>query len=157
MAQTSPEVFSLEFWVRTTTLTGGKIIGFGDRTNGLSTADDRHVYMSDDGTLTFGIYNGGTVTITTPDAYNDGVWHHVVATFGSAGMRLYVDGRLRASNAGLTSATDYTGYWRIGGDGVISWPGEPTDYFFQGDLAEVAVYSTQLSDVQVSRHYYANH
>jgi len=155
--QTSPDVFSLEFWVRTMTLTGGKIIGFGDRNRGLSASDDRHVYMSDDGTISFGIFNAGTVTITTPRAYNDGVWHHVVATFGPAGMRLYVDGRVRAANAGLTAATDYTGYWRVGGDGVAWWPGEPSDYFFQGDLAEIAVYPTQLSDEQVSRHYYANH
>ena len=155
--QTSPDVFSLESWVRTMTLTGGKIIGFGDRARGLSSADDRHVYMSNDGTISFGIFNAGTVTITTPRAYNDGAWHHVVATLGPAGMRLYVDGRLRAANPGLTAATDYTGYWRVGGDALVSWPGEPSDYFFQGDLAEIAVYPTQLSDEQVSRHYYADH
>jgi hypothetical protein len=72
-------------------------------------------------------------------------------------MRLYVDGRLRASSAALTSATDYPGYWRIGGDGLGNWPGQPSDAFFQGDLAEVAVYAAQLSDQQVSRHYYADH
>ena len=33
------------------------------------------------GQLVFGVYNSGTQTIETPDVYNDGQWHYVVATY----------------------------------------------------------------------------
>lgn len=155
--QTAPQIFTEECWIRTTAFQGGKIIGFGDATTDESSSDDRHLYMRDDGTLSFGIFNGSAYSITTSRAYNDGSWHHVVASLGSAGMRLYVDGALEASDAGVTSAITYNGYWRIGGDGLYTWPGEPTMHYFTGDIAEVAVYPTQLTDDQVREHAYANH
>ena len=71
---------------------------------------------SNDGQLIFGVWTGFTNTITTPNAVNDGQWHHVVATQSSTdGMKLYVDGALVGTN-GQTDAQDYTGYWRVGGD-----------------------------------------
>ncbi|NEC92741.1 DUF5979 domain-containing protein, partial [Streptomyces sp. SID12501] len=33
-----------------------------------------------------------TQTVTSPRSYNDGEWHHVVATQGASGMTMYVDG-----------------------------------------------------------------
>lgn len=114
---------------------------------------DKHVYMSNDGRLIFGVYSGGTRTITTPAAYNDGTWHHVVATQGTGGMALYVDGQLRASNALYTGNENYSGYWRVGGDNLNSWPNQPTSSFFAGQIDETAVYPTALSSAQVSAHY----
>ena len=83
-----PDTFSVEAWFKTTTTTGGKIVGFGNSTAGTSNNYDRHIYMSNSGQLTFGVYTGGTRTITTSTAYNDGQWHHVVGTLGAAGMTL---------------------------------------------------------------------
>ena len=52
----------------------------------LSGSYDRHVYMDNDGQLTFGVWTGITNTITDRrSAYNDGQWHHVVATQGADG------------------------------------------------------------------------
>jgi hypothetical protein len=55
------------------------------RPTGNSSQYDKQVYMSNDGMLTFGVYNGGFDLVTTPNAYNDGQWHQVVGTQGSAG------------------------------------------------------------------------
>ena len=46
-----PQVFTVEAWFRTTTTTGGKIVGFGNATAGDSGSYDRHIYMQNDGRL----------------------------------------------------------------------------------------------------------
>ncbi|MEV6263165.1 LamG domain-containing protein [Streptomyces sp. NPDC051784] len=150
---TQPTRFSVETWIKTTTTRGGKIIGFGNLTMQNSTKYDKQVYMANNGRLVFGVYSGGYRTVTTTGAYNDGQWHHVVATQGTGGMALYVDGQLRASNALYTSNENYPGYWRVGGDNLSGWPSRPTSNFFGGQIDETAVYPTALSGSQVSAHY----
>ncbi|QNE74226.1 hypothetical protein F0344_06045 [Streptomyces finlayi] len=149
----APARFSVETWIKTTTTRGGKIIGFGNRVMQNSSSYDRHVYMRNDGRLVFGVYSGGARTVTSLGAYNDGNWHHVVATQGTGGMALYVDGQLRASNWLYTGNESSPGYWRVGGDNLGSWPSRPTSNFFAGQLDETAVYPTALSASQVSAHY----
>ncbi|MFT4109066.1 LamG-like jellyroll fold domain-containing protein, partial [Propionicimonas sp.] len=143
-----PTTYSEEAWFRTTTTRGGKIIGFGGSASGLSSSYDRHVYMQDDGRLVFGVYVGGEYTITTDKALNDGLWHHVVATQSSDGMKLYVDGSLTGTNA-QTSAEASTGYWRVGGD--RTWGS--TSSYFAGDIDDAAIYTTALTATQVQAHY----
>ncbi|MEI7032778.1 LamG domain-containing protein [Streptomyces pratensis] len=149
----APPRFTVETWIRTTTTRGGKIIGFGNVTQENSTRYDKHVYMRDDGRLTFGVYSGGSRTIVTPAAYNDGRWHHVVATQGADGVSLYVDGQRRASNRLYTGNEDSPGYWRVGGGNLGSWPGRPTSNFFAGQIDETAVYPTALSASRISAHH----
>ncbi|THA75548.1 LamG domain-containing protein [Streptomyces sp. A0642] len=148
-----PTTFSVETWIKTTTTKGGKIIGFGNLTMQNSGQYDKHVYMRNDGRLMFGVHSGGTRTVTTLAPYNDGEWHHVVATQGSGGMALYVDGQLRASNPFYTGNESYQGYWRIGGDNLSGWPNRPTSNFFAGQIDETAVYPTALSSSKVAAHY----
>lgn len=147
--------FSVETWIKTTTTRGGKIIGFGTNTMELSGKYDKHVYMLNNGRLAFGTHKGGGggQTVSTTGAYNDGAWHHVVATQGSGGMALYVDGQLRASNTQYTTNESYTGYWRVGGDNLATWPNRPTSNFFAGQIDETAVYPAALTAAQVSAHY----
>ncbi|MCX4965433.1 LamG domain-containing protein [Streptomyces sp. NBC_00654] len=148
-----PTRFSTETWIKTTTTRGGRIIGFGNKIMQNSTTFDKHVYMRDDGRLVFGVRSGGIRTVTTTGAYNDGKWHHVVATQGTGGMALYVDGQLRASNFLYTANENYPGYWRAGGDSLSGWPSRPTSNYFAGQIDETAVYPTALSASQVSAHY----
>ena len=97
-ATAAPNTYSAEVWFATTSNTGGKLVGFGNSQTGSSTSYDRHVYMLPSGQLVFGASNGGLQTATSPNGYNDGKWHQVVATQGANGMRLYVDGQLVATN-----------------------------------------------------------
>ncbi len=144
-----PQRFSTEAWFRTTSTSGGKIIGFGNSNTALSSSYDRHTYMRNDGRLVFGTWTGQEQTAVSDTAYNDGGWHHVVSTLGDDGMSLYVDGELVATNPN-TVAQAYSGYWRVGGDRV--WGGASSNYL-AGDLDEVAVYSRPLTAEQVAEHY----
>ncbi|TDC24199.1 DNRLRE domain-containing protein [Streptomyces sp. 8K308] len=147
--------FTVETWFRTTTTSGGKLIGFGNRTLQPSTARDNNLYMLNDGRLSFGIINNGNRVITSSGRYNDGRWHHVAASVGANGMRLYVDGQQVASNFFYTTARNVTGYWRAGGDSLVNWSNRPTSDLFAGQLDETAVYPTQLSAARVSAHHQA--
>ncbi|WP_231486516.1 PKD domain-containing protein [Candidatus Blastococcus massiliensis] len=143
-----PQTFTVEAWFQTTTTSGGKILGFGSSATGNSSNYDRHVYMNAAGRLNFGVYPGAERVVTSPDAYNDGQWHHVAASLSPAGMALYVDGVLVGSRTDTTSAQVYNGYWRVGGD--TSWSGAA---YFAGRIDEVAVYPTALSADRVANHY----
>src|SRR5665647_317114 len=146
---TNPLGYSLELWFSTTSSTGGKLIGFGNSQTSLSSNYDRHVYARDDGRLVFGVWTGQENTITSADGYNDGAWHHLVATQSvTDGMSLYVDGELVGTNP-QTAAQSYTGYWRVGGD--TTWSGSSWPWF-TGDLDEVAVYSSVLTENDVLLH-----
>ncbi len=165
-AVNDPENISIEGWFKTTTDTGGKIIGFGNNQTGMSSNYDRHIYMMNDGQLVFGVWTGQTQTIETPNVYNDGRWHYVVASISAgSGMKLYVDGRLVGTNSN-GSAQGFTGYWRAGGDNLNGWnldpwgsnsqgTTQPASYYFNGSIADVAVYPTALSAAQVQAHYAA--
>lgn len=150
--QTNPRTYSMEAWFKTASNSGGKIIGFGNSNTGLSTQYDRHVYMRDDGSLTFGTYTGQENVITTASSYNDDQWHQVVATQAGDGMRLYVDGVLAGTNPQV-NAESYTGYWRIGGD--RTWGGASGPWF-NGSIDEAAVYGLALTPEQVSEHFTLN-
>jgi len=145
--------FSTELWFRTTTGSGGKLIGYGDAASGSSGSYDRHVYMRNDGRLVFGVYPGEVRTVESTDSYDDGDWHHVVATLSGEGQRLYVDGELVGSTTSTTSAQAYLGYWRIGGDNLSGWPNRPSSDWFDGAIDEVAVYDRALTPAQISAHY----
>ncbi len=57
-AFSNPTVFSTEAWFKTSTTSGGKIIGFGNQQNGESSNYDRHVYMLGNGHVVFGVWTG---------------------------------------------------------------------------------------------------
>ena len=164
-AVNGPQAFSVEGWFKTTTNTGGKIVGFGNSQTGLSGNYDRHVYMMNDGQLVFGIWNNATETIETQNAYNDGQWHYFVATYDGTNMAFYVDGQLIGTTTS-SSAQSYTGYWRVGGDNLNGWnldpwgsnsqgTTEPISYYFNGTIADVAVYPNALTAAQVKTHFAA--
>jgi PKD repeat protein len=149
----APDTFTLEAWVKTTSLSGGKIIGFGNRTTGNSTTFDRHVYMDNLGRLFFGVRQSSFTTINSTARYNDGQWHHIAASLGATGMELYVDGSRVAQRSDVTRGQANNGYWRIGGDNLSSWPSRPLSGYLNGTLDDVAVYSTVLSPETVAAHF----
>jgi hypothetical protein len=160
----SPTVFSLEIWFRTTTTRGGMIMNLATTTSGASTVTgnssdpDKGLYMTDTGRLAFSVRSGVNATAISPaPSYNDGQWHLVTVTMSSsAGARMYVDGALAASNAGMTISNSYTGYWRIGYDTVPgSWPFGPTSTAFAGTVAHASTYAMALTAAQVADHYEA--
>lgn len=153
--QAAPGVFSIEAWIRTTTTTGGRIVGYG---NGSGTSNsstiDRNLYVGTDGKVYFGVGTTTKVVVASPAAVNDGAWHHVVATYsgsGANGMKLYVDGALVGQGTG--AVVSFTGRWRVGGDVMSGWTANPTTNWYHGSVDEVATYTTALSATRVTEHY----
>jgi hypothetical protein len=158
---TDPQGYSIEAWFKTTTNSGGKIVGFGSAVSGNSQHYDRHIYMTNSGQLDFGVFEGSPVVIQSPATYRNGQWHHVVATIDSTlGMALYVDGAQVAShvvdpNGKYGYSQHFDGYWRLGGDSLSGWPQAPSSNYFSGSVDEVAIYDHALTAAQVAAHYAA--
>ena len=157
-AQTAPTTFTVEAWFKTST-PGGKIIGFGSQQTGSSRTKDRHLYMASSGQVVFGTYsstNNGVQTVTGPTNYADGAWHYAVGTMSAqTGMSIYIDGQLITNAPTFTTADAYTGYWRVGYDNLSAWPGVPNNFYFTGSLRYAAVYSTALTQQQITNHWAA--
>ncbi len=144
-AQSNPTTFTLEAWFNTTTTSGGGIVGLNDTTANSASNYDRFIWMGSDGKINFGVHNGSSNILTSANAYNDGKYHHVAATFStSVGMKLYLDGVLVGSN-NLSSVTSYSGVWKIGG--FTNWG--PSVYF-NGTIDEVRIWSTVRSQAEIT-------
>ena len=120
--QSGPQTFSLEAWLNTATTQrrqDHRLRYAQHRPQRLRTATTATLYMNNCGSIYFGVRPdmGTRVTINSPLSYRDNQWHHVVGTLGSDGMKLYVDGSLVASNASVTKAQVYRGYWRSAATG----------------------------------------
>jgi signal peptidase I len=153
----NPQGFTLEIWFKTTTGSGGKLIGFGSSQTGASPTTDRDLYMINTGRLTFATApSGQNKTITSTSSYNNGSWHLADATQSSStGMKLYVDGQLVASDATTTTARVTSGYWRFGYDTISSASGTVSSNFFAGTIDYVALYPGALAQSVIQDHYNA--
>jgi hypothetical protein len=149
----NPAPFSEEIWFNTTTSNGGRLIGFGNSQYGLSGSYDRAVYMTNGGQLIFGTCC--FTTVETSGSYNDGNWHHTVATWVNNTLTLYVDGALVGTTSGGVQAI-VPSYWRVGYDNLNGWPSQPSSFYFAGAVDEAAIYGYALSATQVSNHYHAS-
>jgi hypothetical protein len=150
------DVFTLEAWFRTRSGRGGKIVGWGRE--GTPWKFDRHVYLDHAGHVLFAVKPDlNRVAIGSNETYNDGQWHQVTASLGPDGMRLYVDGRQVAGRAGVVNGESLSlGSWWIGGGGRRAmFDGAVRSAFFTGDIDDVAVYKTVLTDAEVAAHYAA--
>lgn len=172
------DTFTLSAWVRTASTRGGWVLGMGGRRWGTSTNYDRVIYLQANGRPSFSVGMGPRTHIFGTTPVNDNLPHHLVATLGSAGMALYVDGVLVASNASVTAGAQYTGngpadpsppanpptpdglgYWRVGYDATAGLgPVAPTRRQLAGQIDEVAVWqSTVLAASQVADLYAGDH
>ncbi|HSV40648.1 MAG TPA: PKD domain-containing protein [Nocardioidaceae bacterium] len=146
---TSPNAFSIGVWFKSTSTSGGRLIGFSSSATGTSSSYDRHLQLQNNGQVQFGVApnSSGQVKLISPASYNNGAWHQAVGTFSTTGgMRLYIDGQLVGTNSN-TTIRSYTGFWKVGGDNV--WSGSSNRYL-NGTLDEAAVFHRVLSDSEVA-------
>ena len=159
--------FTVEAMLSTTTTRGGVIASMGDSssTTSVSGSNVGTLYMDNQGRLNWGVMPDTTradvwtapsssrQAITTVTRYNDGQWHHVVATFEpTTGLQIFVDGTLVANEPKINWSRSVNAYLRIGGDRIASWPNTPTSAYFNGKVDEVALYRHPLTDSQISNH-----
>ena len=153
-----PDTFTVQCWFRTGSTTGGALLGFAASPTGMSAENaDRMVYVDSGGRLSYVVRPGGVKqTLRTDSSYQDGQWHHVAASLGPAGMKLYVDGVLRKSNASPQSGMVFNGYWRWGGASLSSVDNRPASDYFTGTIDEVTMFTRQLSDQEIAWLSFAN-
>jgi hypothetical protein len=168
-----PTRFSYSVWFKTTTERGGALMGVSDAATGPGTANNRALWMDNDGRLGFGVLAAEVDDPTDVEPsfvrsrarYNDGEWHHVVATWNGRAITLFVDGirvarsvraldddPVVAVGSGYIRAgyLDLSAFYTVFGrnyDGAQA----PESYFFEGYLDEVSFHSGTLSVPQVAR------
>lgn len=102
-------------------------------------------YDKENNTFTFGSFNTGKFSVIKDGiAYdvvgdtnlNDSSWHYLSATYGTEGMKLYVDGVLKGTNSGISGSLSplRSGFW-IG----RYYDDRSGQYGFDGTIDEVRV------------------
>lgn len=103
------------------------------------------------GALCLNVYhNGRNFSCTTQTSWSAGTWQHVVGTYsGVTGSKLYLDGKLVASNSHVGRGTTYATAFTIGSKN----PGGAYPEPFAGVIDEARVYNRALSPSEVSKLY----
>jgi RHS repeat-associated protein len=154
---------TVEAWFKTTGT--GIIVGMTNTAFGTTPTQAVPVlYVGTDGKLHGGMWtNTGPPTMTSPNAVNNGTWHHVAlvaatpAPYTQTTQTLYLDGApvgaYAPANTVLTplqmkNTFIGAGYW-------AGWPAAPTSPAwdsFNGSVHDVAVYPTALAAARVQAH-----
>ncbi|MGW4286258.1 LamG-like jellyroll fold domain-containing protein [Streptomyces sp. NPDC004673] len=160
---------TMSMWFKTTTAPG---VLFSYSTLPLSYAMSQGqytpgIYVGTDGKLNAEFWNSSGVSpIVSSSAVNDGAWHEVVLSGAGSLQTLYLDGAKVGTRSGMISYSNgyhsalqnhtYIGAGFLGG----TWPDEPhysttSDQgyptYFNGTIADVALYPDALTAGQVSR------
>jgi len=97
----------------------------------------------------------GRLTYLAADAdFQPRAWAHVVGTYDGAEMKLYVDGRLRATSAEQKGPINYPPktFYEIG-----AYHDQDENFRLAGMIHEVRVYRRVLSAEEVQKHYETKH
>ena len=149
-----PDVFTLETWFKTTTTTGGRLVGWSNRATGNSTKSDRQPLHGRRRTDPVRRQAG-----RPSDRHRQPAWS----------QRRYVAprvGTLSPPGCGSTSTARASPPGRrhdrrapVDRDLAPRWrptpgvAGSPTSAYFAGSLDEVAVYKTELDSSRIGTHY----
>lgn len=132
--------FLVEVWFQIMSISGGKIVGFGNNVMGFFGSYDCYIYLSNIGQVMFGVYLGFVRIIISNVGFNDGNWYQVVVMMNGLGMVLYVDGVCIGICNDIMIGQSYFGYWRVGGDLQGGWLLVGLLNYFNGCIVDVVVY-----------------
>ncbi len=141
--------FSVSVWFKSSSATQQFLID--NKTAGTNLAG-YNIYLSASGAANFKVADGTTQHQTTsPTGLSDGLWHHLVGTRTSSGLKIYIDGNQAGSlnNGGSHNVTNSTSMYF---GSYNSTPGLP----LSGSMDEVRFYSRALSASEISNMYDAN-
>ena len=128
--------------------------GFMDFAANLNSAGFGVAYKND-GKLYFYCHAGGSYA-TPSFAIDVGQWVHVVGTFDGKNAYLYVNGQLAMktpASGTLKAPTPESCFFAIGAD--TGKNNEALESFFKGKIADVNIYSAELSSEQIQKLYNA--
>lgn len=142
---TSPGNLTIVAWFKTTSTTGGSIIGFSNKQGvGAASDHDRQIWMENTGKLVWGVYNGATYEAISAAGYNNGAWNFVAVSIGPNGQYISVDGTPPVRVANTTGQT-YNGWWHLGWADEKYWAHKPTDAYWNGSLGQIAIFNSQIA------------
>ena len=130
-------------WIKVTDDGDSKTI-FSNRKNG--TTKGAMLYIDANEEIVFKVENVNTTGV----AITAGRWYHIVATYNGIHQKVYVDGVLMETETRTETSLDTDTNAMIGGD---SLPSSGSQYYFNGNISEVAIYSTTFSADSVKRVY----
>jgi hypothetical protein len=144
--QPASGIFTIAVWINFPTgYSGDGIIQLKTKTSGGYVQRDKWLSVGICGpapnALFFSLWPGYPVNVWSQTTVADGRWRHAVATLSPAGMKLYLDGELIATNSN-TGTEGYAGYWVFGGN-----LGKSTM------IDEVRIYDRALSSIEVAQLY----
>ncbi|MGZ3143072.1 LamG-like jellyroll fold domain-containing protein [Lentzea chajnantorensis] len=142
---------AVELWFKTTK--SGPLAAFADKPF-IENSAFNGMYVGTDGKLRARFTTTAATQpapITTTGTVNDGQWHHVVLSADVATQVLYLDGAKVGEIAGnVQTAALKHGQLGAGNSSGPAW-GAP-QWFFQGEVDEVAVYAHPLGLNEVNAH-----
>jgi hypothetical protein len=140
---------SVEMWFKTTATTQQALFSYGTFANN----EEFGLWLNSGGAsmTAWGWSEGADKTFTLSAAVNDGKWHQVVDTYNGTSITIYIDGVVVASQAATRNTViDTTGL----GIGEVIPAGDPNSGFsFKGSIDEVSLYTTALTQTDVTNHY----
>lgn len=152
---TSAGNWSLECWIRFTTTSTSRTPLMVRDTAGTAQTVTGAIIVNN---VTVGVISAQAVSssvtiiqLNSSGGFNDGAWHHVVATSASGGaFKLYVDGVEQASSTTTRNSTSSQRSVTVASNrsGVSSYI-----QYFPGSIAACAVYLSTLSLGQIENHY----
>jgi hypothetical protein len=95
------------------------------------------------------LFGTGNLEMVGVRSITDNIWHHIVATWTSTQLTIYIDGTLdktQSYNFTFTTSADllYIGRQKTAGEG-----------FFKGNISNVQIYNRTLSPAEVLQNYNA--
>jgi autotransporter-associated beta strand protein len=151
--------FSVVAWIKTTASGASRdyeIVSQRD-SSGSGYNGTIRIYMDSVGRIHFWVYESGFQwtsgsdgsSISTPLSYNDGKWHQIVCVRSGATGSIYLDGASVASNTGTAAKNLAALGVYIGYNQRDNWG------FFNGSIAQTAIYSSALTAGNVTSLYTA--
>lgn len=132
--------FTVEAWIKTTD-TGDSIVS---RDNAIN--DKAWRLWVSSGKASLIVHNGGSnYTLNGATTVNDGNVHHVVGTYASGTLKVYVDGVLDGTLSSAAHSVSGTPAIRVGTDRLVAYNNAVID--------EAAFYGSELTATQVAKHY----
>lgn len=131
--------FSVACWCKTVSMENDVLITNYDAVNFFFLT----IGSASAGVFQFSIRN--TSTLNSVGTFNDGVWHHVAATYASGTGRLYVDGKLNNTGALDTGSPDSA---TVGI--TLGRLGNVSSLYFTGEMADPLIFSRALSPAEIA-------
>jgi hypothetical protein len=110
-----------------------------------------------DGTMVLGLVANPLpyqpVMLYSKTKFRSNQWYHVVGTWDSTGMKIYVNGQLDNSSTNTVALKNTTGDLQIGAQLDQIFNPAYKNFGFAGTIDEVAIYNRALTAQEIQNHY----